>query len=115
MDDSIAFQAAIDWSEARGGGVIRVPPGAYICNNVVLKNGVTLSSTAAAYGYSPSKILGTSLRCTKPGFCLDTPETGVTGAGVTGINFRGGGAQIRRRRYPLSKGKLVRDQSRAIR
>ena len=94
VDDSIAFQAAIDWSEERGGGVIRVPPGAYICNNVVLKNGVTLSSTAAAYGYSPSKILGASLRCTKPGFCLDTPETGVTGAGVTGINFRGGGPKF---------------------
>ncbi|MEI9915004.1 MAG: hypothetical protein WDN29_03480 [Methylovirgula sp.] len=30
----------IDWSEGRGGGVIRVPPGAYVCNNVVLKNGV---------------------------------------------------------------------------
>ena len=94
VDDFIAFQAAIDWSEGRGGGVIRVPPGAYVCNNVVLKNGVTLSSTAAAYGYSPSKILGASLRCTKPGFCLDTPETGVTGAALLASVLRGGGPKF---------------------
>lgn len=94
IDDSIAFQAAIDWSEVRGGGVVRVPPGSYICNNVLLKNGVTLSSTAEAYGYSPSKILGTALRCTHPGFCLDTPEKGVTAAAVSGINFRGGGPNL---------------------
>lgn len=94
VDDSVAFQAALDWAEKRGGGVVRVPPGAYICNNVLLKNGVTLSSTAAAYGYAPSKILGSSLRCIHPGFCLDTPETGVTAAAVTGINFRGGGPNL---------------------
>ncbi len=94
VDDSLAIQAAIDWAEKRGGGVVRVPPGAYICNNVLLKNGVTLSSTAAAYGYAPSKILGSALRCTHPGFCLDAPETGVTAAAVTGINFRGGGPNL---------------------
>lgn len=94
VDDTPAFQAAIDWSAARGGGVVRVPPGAYICNNVLLKNGVTLSSTAAAYGYGPGKIFGAALRCTHPGFCLDTAEKGVTGAGVSGINFRGGGPNL---------------------
>ncbi len=93
-DDSPAIQAAIDWTAKTGGGVVRVPPGSFICNNVLLRNGVTLSSSAAAYGYGPSKILSASLRCTKPGWCLDTPERGVTSAGISGINFRGGGPDL---------------------
>jgi hypothetical protein len=90
-DDSQAIQAAIDWASKKGGGIVRVPQGSFICNNVLLKDGVTLSSPAAAYGYGPGKILSSSLRCTKPGWCIDTPAAGVTSASISGINFRGGG------------------------
>lgn len=90
-DDSIAIQTAIDTLEARGGGVVRFPPGRYRCN-VVLKNGVSLVSGSTMFGYLPGHVSGVTLAQANAGFVVDTPSTLVRGAGVSGINFEGLGA-----------------------
>jgi Pectate lyase superfamily protein len=90
-DDSIAIQSAIDLLEARGGGVVRFPTGRYRCN-VTLKNGVSLISSSAMFGYLPGHVSGVTLVQAERGFVVDTPSTLVRGIGISGINFEGRGA-----------------------
>lgn len=91
-DDSAAIQAAIDDRAARGGGMVFVPAGTYLCN-VVLKSGVVVSSgMGGQFGYGPGSITTTTFRQRVAGFVVDTPATAITNCGVHGINFKGIGA-----------------------
>ena len=91
-DDSVAIQTAIDEVASRGGGVVRFPAGCYRCN-VVLKDGVSLISGAAMFGYLPGRARGAVvLAQARPGFVVDSPSTLIRGVGVSGINFEGLGA-----------------------
>lgn len=46
--NTAAFQAAIDYCFAKGGGRVIVPEGVYICSTVILKSNITLRLTAGA-------------------------------------------------------------------
>lgn len=92
LDLSVPMQAAINDMAANGGGVIYLPRGTYRCN-VVLKDGVALVGLHPSFGYLPSGTSnGVILLQAAAGFVVDTPVTGITTCGVSGINFQGLGA-----------------------
>lgn len=91
-DDSAAIQAAIDYVESLGGGIVFFPIGEYRCN-VVLKANVTLTSMGTgSFGYLPGSLDGVTLKQAAAGFVVDTPATGIATCAVVGINFKGLGA-----------------------
>ena len=52
--DSPAIQAAIDACTARGGGMVLVPPGKYLCGTIQLANNITIEiAGGACLQYSP--------------------------------------------------------------
>lgn len=90
-NSSSAIQTAIDAAFAAGGGVVEIPKGVYICKNVILKAGVTLTSGAGMFGYLPSTISNVTLRnTTDAGWVIDTSASAC--AAIIGINFQGSGA-----------------------
>jgi hypothetical protein len=93
-DDSAAIQAAIDACAAIGGGAVLAPPttGGYRCN-VVLKEGVTLTSGVDSYGYlGTDPAPTTKLIAAGAGAVIDTPVTHINGCAVNGISIQGLGA-----------------------
>jgi hypothetical protein len=91
-NDTVAIQAAIDYVESIGGGIVFFPIGEYRCN-VILKSGVTLTSlSTGTFGYLPGAINGVVLKQAAAGFVVDTPATGISVCAVVGINFKGLGA-----------------------
>lgn len=91
-NDTAAIQAAIDYVESIGGGIVFFPKGEYKCN-VILKSGVTLTSlSTGTFGYLPSAFNGVVLKQAASGFVVDTPATQTTTCAIVGINFSGLGA-----------------------
>ena len=91
-NDSVAIQAAIDYVESLGGGIVFFPTGEYKCN-VVLKSNVTLTSlSTGTFGYIPGAFKGVVLKQAAAGFVVDTPAAQTTTCAVVGINFSGLGA-----------------------
>lgn len=92
-NDSVAIQAAIDYVESIGGGIVYFPKGTYKCN-VILKSGVTLTSfSTGTYGYlAGGSVKGVVLQQASAGFVVDTPITTATACAIVGINFQGNGA-----------------------
>jgi hypothetical protein len=91
-NDSVAIQAAIDYVESLGGGIVFFPIGEYKCN-VILKPAVTLTSlSTGTFGYLPSSLGGVVFKQAAAGFVVDTPATGIGVCAVVGIDFQGLGA-----------------------
>lgn len=92
-NDSAAIQAAIDYVESIGGGLVYFPNGTYKCN-IIIKSGVTLTSfSTGTYGYLAGGVIkGVILQQASSGFVVDTPPTSVTTCAIVGINFQGIGA-----------------------
>ncbi len=96
-DASTIIQTAIDTISAAGGGFIIFPTGTYICKNVILKSGVTLTSLCGTFGYLASSPvpLVTLKNPDTSGWVLDTTSAAASNfAALNGINFAGGGAGI---------------------
>ena len=90
-DDTDSIQNAINYVFSLGGGVVYFPNGIYVCNNVEIKSGVTLTSLSNQYGYLPANISNATLKSTIAGWTITTPVGGATSASITGINFQGAG------------------------
>lgn len=91
-DDTAAFQAAIDHVNGlTNGGQVIVPPGNYVCANVILKSNVRIVGWVGGVGmygvgFAPR------LTMTGSGWILDTAAAQVVNVAVIGISFQGGGS-----------------------
>jgi hypothetical protein len=93
-DDTTAIQNAINYVFSLNGGVVYFPKGIYVCNNLQIKSGITLTSLAGQYGYLPSSLSGATLKSTATGWTIITPTGGATSAAIVGLNFQGPGGSI---------------------
>lgn len=92
-DDSSAIQAAID-AAAVNGGLVVVPSGTYICNNVILAANVTLSGFSGTWGWPDFGPAGATLENTAAGWCIDSPSGATNSCAVVGLNVHGPGVGV---------------------
>lgn len=91
-NDTAVIQAAIDDISANGGGVLLMDEDQYLAGGIILKDGVIMRSAAG----SDIKFAGASAasKIVPPtgytGWIIDTPNTGITNAGVIGMTIIGG-------------------------
>lgn len=96
-NDSTAIQSAIDYISNAGGGALFFSTGTYICKNVLLKSGVTLTSNQGTFGYLASSPVPTVTlkNADSVGWVIDTTSAASSNySAINGINFAGGGSGI---------------------
>ena len=90
--DTTPMQTVIDYVTSLGGGVIMPKKGNYKCN-LVIKQGVHISSGAGVYGYLASgSTSSVTFTAAASGWVVDTPATGMGNCSLNGVDFKGFGA-----------------------
>lgn len=91
-NDRAAIQAAIDQAASVGGGIVFLPVGTYIASGLVMKSGVTLTSTGGYRPYvasSPKSIATIAAPAGATGWIIDTPSAQTLSFAVLGLGING--------------------------